>query len=172
VIASRLYLGVHDVEDVVVGAALGGASLLIFERARHWQFAFQTQWGWSVLAIATGTTLALFTWPGTAPEYIPTLAGWLAIATWSLQFDKLHLGYTAPKALWRKLAVGLLGAACFMGEQKLLKLLGSSVAMQPILWALTKGLVSGAFVSLLMPLVFAKLRLATSSPAHSSIASH
>jgi membrane-associated phospholipid phosphatase len=172
VIASRLYLGVHDVEDVVVGAALGGASLLIFERARHWQFAFQTQWGWSVLAIATGTTLALFTWPGTAPEYIPTLAGWLAIATWSLQFDKLHLGYTAPKALWRKLAVGLLGAACFMGEQKLLKLLGSSVAMQPILWAPTKGLVSGAFVSLLMPLVFAKLRLATSSPAHSSIASH
>ena len=172
VITSRMVLGVHDLEDVLVGAALGGASLLIFERVRHWQFAFQTQWGWSVLAIAAGTALALLTWPGTAPEYIPTLAGWLAIATWSLQFDNRHLDFTAPKAFWRKLTVGLLGAACFMGEQNLLKLLGNSVAMQPMLWALTKGLVSGAFVSLLMPLVFAKLRLAPSSPAPSYITSH
>ena len=100
------------------------------------------------------------------------LAGWLAIATWSLQFDNRHLDFTAPKAFWRKLTVGLLGAACFMGEQNLLKLLGNSVAMQPMLWALTKGLVSGALVSLLMPSVFAKLRLAPSSPASSSIPSH
>lgn len=160
VMLSRMVLGVHDLEDVLVGAALGGLSLLIFERVRDRRFVFQTSLGWSVACIAAFTTLALLTWTGSAPEYIPTLAGWLAVATWSLQFDKRRLGYQAPTALWRKVAVGVLGAACFMGEQKLLKVIGIHFPIDPVVWAFAKGLVSGLFVSLLMPWVFYRLRLA------------
>ena len=164
VMASRMYLGVHDLEDVLGGAILGGLSLLVFEQVRHRQWRWQTSVGWNVALIALVTSLALLTWPGTAPEYIPTLAGWLAAATWSLQVEKRHIGFTAPTVLWRRVAVGLLGAACFLGEQKLLKLTGSHLILQPHLWALLKGMVSGVFVSLLMPWFFYRLKLAPGKP--------
>lgn len=164
VMASRLYLGVHDLEDVLGGAAVGAASLLVFEQVRHRQWRWQSNLGWNLALIALVTAAALITWPGTAPEYILTLGGWLAAATWSLRLDNRHLGFAAPTALWRRVATGLLGAACFLGEQKLLTFAGTHLAMHPQLWALVKGLVSGVFVSLLMPWVFCKLRLAPSSP--------
>lgn len=164
VMLSRMVLGVHDLEDVLVGAALGGLSLLIFERLRHRQFVYQVRLGWCVACIAAFATLALLTWTGSAPEYIPTLAVWLAIATWSLQFDQRHLGYQAPTNLWRKVAVGLLGTACLMGEQKLLKVIGVNFPIDPLVWASMKGLVSGLFVSLLMPWVFYRLGLASLGP--------
>lgn len=159
VVASRLYLGVHDLEDVLVGAALGGASLLVFERVRHQHWRWQTQLGWSVALIALGTALVLASWRGPAPEYIPTLAGWLAVAIWSLQVERRYIDCAAPATAWRRVAVGLLGAVCFLGEQKLLKFTGTHLVLPPLLWALTKGVVSGAFVSLLMPWVFVRLRL-------------
>lgn len=162
VMASRMYLGVHDLEDVLGGAVLGAITLLVFESVRHRQWRWQTSTGWNITVIALVTTLALFTWPGDAPEYIPTLAAWLAAATWSLRFEERYVGYRVPTKTWQRLVVGLLGAACFLGEQKLLKLIGTQMAIQPLLWALVKGLVSGAFVSLLMPWVLHRLpRLGT-----------
>jgi len=162
VIASRLYLGVHDLEDVLVGAALGASSLLVFERLRHQRWAWQTSLGWSVATITAVTTLAILSWPGTAPEYIPTLAGWLAAATWSLRWDERHLRYLPPTVIWRKIAVAVVGAACFMGEQKMLKLIAAYIPIDPVLWALSKGLISGVFVSLLMPWIIVQLTLAHS----------
>jgi membrane-associated phospholipid phosphatase len=162
VIASRLYLGVHDLEDVLVGAALGATSLLVFERLRHQRWAWQTSLGWSVATITAVTALAILSWPGPAPEYIPTLAGWLAAATWSLRWDERHLRYRPPTVIWRKIAVAMVGAACFMGEQKMLKLIAASIPIDPVLWALGKGLVSGVFVSLLMPWIIMQLTLAHS----------
>jgi hypothetical protein len=44
--------------------------------------------------------------------------------------------------------------------------------MDPMLWALIKGLVGGIFVSLLMPMLFVRLRLALPSPALSTAATH
>ncbi len=165
VIVSRLYLGVHDLEDVLAGAALGATSLLVFERLRHHAWAWQTSIAWSVTTVAAVTALLLLTWPATAPEYIPTLAGWLTAATWSLQWEKRHIGYQPPLVAWRSVAIGLFGAACFLGEQKFLKFAAPYWPLNPMLWALTKGVVSGVFVSLLMPWLFLRLRLAT-RPVH------
>lgn len=166
VIVSRLYLGVHDLEDVLVGAALGTTSLLAFERLRHHSWAWQTSVVWSVATIAAVTTLVLLNWPGTAPEYVPTLAGWLAAATWSLQWDNRHIGYQPPTVVWRSVAVGLLGATCFLGEQKLLKFSAPHWPLDPMLWAFTKGVVSGVFVSLLMPWLVLRLRLSHAPVDH------
>lgn len=171
VILSRLYLGVHDLEDVLVGAALGGISLLVFERVRWQRWARHLTPHWSLAAIAAVTALALLSWPGTAPEYIPTLAGWLAAATWCLQWEQRHLGFAPPSGLWRKILAGVIGAACFVDEQWVLKWAAPRLPIDPMLWALTKGLVSGVFVSLLMPWIFLSIRLAgTSSSSTASTA--
>lgn len=168
VMASRLYLGVHDLEDVLGGALLGGASLVLFEALRHRNWRWQTSTPWGVALIAAIAVLALWSWPGTAPEYVPTLAGWLAVATWSLRFETRHIGMAAPAAIWQKLLVAAVGTACFMGEQKLLKFAGvhfMQLALDPAVWALAKGVVSGLFVSLLMPWLFGRLRLVPTRPA-------
>jgi membrane-associated phospholipid phosphatase len=165
VIVSRLYLGVHDLEDVLAGAALGGASLLVFETVRQRRWVWQTSVSWSVITIAAVTTLVLLNWPGTAPEYIPTLAGWLAAATWSLRWDMRHIGYQPPLLAWRRVAVGFFGVACFFGEQKFLKFAAPHWPLDPMLWALAKGVVSGLFVSLLMPWLMLRIRL-SNAPVH------
>lgn len=160
VMASRLYLGVHDLEDVVGGAVLGGISLLVFEGLRQQKGPWQTSLAWSSALIVLVATLALGTWPGRmAPEYIPTLAGWLIAATCCLRIDQRYLGLAVPDTPWRRIAVAVLGVACFMAEQKLLKGIGSYLALEPALWALIKGLVNGTFVCLLIPWLMQGLRL-------------
>lgn len=164
VMASRMYLGVHDLEDVVVGATLGAASLLLFETARTRSTAWQQHPAVRTALFALLTGLALWSWPGAAPEYIPTLAGWVIAVTWCMRYDQQHWGLPVPTTAWRRLLAGLLGAACFMGEQKLLKWTGVHLAMPPMLWALLKGLIGGGFVSLLMPWLLHSLKLTPHLP--------
>ena len=159
VIASRLYLGVHDLEDVVGGALFGAATLVLFEAARHRSAVLQRRPGASTTLVALLTSLALWSWPGTAPEYIPTLAGWLIAATWCLRYDQRHLGLALPPTPWRHVAVGLLGAACFLAEQKILKWVGAHQVFEPVVWALLKGLINGTCVSLLIPWLMRNLHL-------------
>ena len=159
VMASRLYLGVHDLEDVVIGALLGASSLVVFEAVRHHSAGLQRQLVGSTTLVVLVTGLALWSWRGSAPEYIPTLAGWLIAVNWCLHYDQRHLGFRVPHTPWRRLAVGLLGAACFLGEQKLLKWVGAHQALEPELWALLKGIVNGYFVALLIPGLMRSLHL-------------
>lgn len=151
VMASRLYLGVHDLEDVVGGALIGATTLVLFETARHRSAALQRHPFASTVLVAVVTVAALWSWPGSAPEYIPTLAGWLVAATWCQHYDQRHWQFAAPPTWPRRLAAGLLGAACFMAEQSLLKWVGPQLALEPMLWALLKGLVTGGFVALFVP---------------------
>jgi len=127
-------------------------------RHRHWRW--QTDWRWGVALTATVTVLALLTWPGTAPDCIPMLAGWLAAALWCLQWEQRHIGFAVPTALARRLAAGVMGVVFLLAEQRLLKWAGLQLNLLPMLWSLIKGLVSGAVVSLLMPWIFVRTGLA------------
>ncbi|APW42663.1 phosphatase PAP2 family protein [Rhodoferax saidenbachensis] len=164
VMFSRLLLGVHDIEDVLIGALLGGATLVVFEYVRHRQWRWQTDWRWSVGLTVAICALSLLTWPGTPPDYIPMLGGWLAAAIWSLQWEERHIGFRAPTAMGRRVAVGVLGALIFVGEQRLLKVAGTHWAWDPMVWSLVKGLISGTVVSLLIPWLMVRIRLAPARP--------
>ncbi len=170
VMFSRLYLGVHDLEDVLVGAALGGSSLLVFERLRHWPWLTERAVGWHVALIAAGTLLALAAWPGGAPPtYIGLTATWLAVATWGRLWERAHVGFAVPTALPRKIVLALLGTAAFVLEQKALKGIATLLPlqqltpMQALLWPAVQGLANGLFVVLLMPWLFVRMRLANSA---------
>jgi hypothetical protein len=140
-----------------VGAVLGGASLLAFEAARR--RVTLTSLPLQISLILGLAALALVTWPGTAPEYIPLLAGWLAAATWGLRLEQAHIGMTAPATWAKRLGVVVLGTAAFMLEQKMLKAVGTALPINAIVWSLVKGVTSGLFISLAMPWLFCKARL-------------
>jgi membrane-associated phospholipid phosphatase len=151
VIFSRLLLGVHDIEDVAVGAILGGASLVMFEWIRRQQWQFLERPTITVPLIAAITCLALVTWPGRAPDYVPLLAGWLAVATCAIPWDRQYIGFQPPEKMVSKIVAALVGALLFMGTQKILKATGTALLWDPLAWSLVKGLVNGLFVSLLIP---------------------
>ena len=175
VMFSRLYLGVHDLEDVLAGAVLGGGSLLVFERLRHQPWVWQCPLGWHMAWITAITALALALWPnGAPPTYIGLVAAWLLAATWARAWEPVHIGYMPPRALPRKIVLGLLGTAGFVLEQKLLQVVGTLLplvqlsALPALLWPAVQGLCNGLFVALLMPWLFVRLRLAGAVPGASA----
>jgi membrane-associated phospholipid phosphatase len=161
VMFSRLYLGVHDLEDVLGGALLGGASLFVFAWARRVPSPLQHSLAWQLAAILGVAIAALLSWPGgQSPDYVPMLTAWLATATACLHWDRRHPQFAAPSGPARIVAAALLGALLFWGEQKLLKTLGLQLQWEPTLWSACKGMVSGAFVALFVPWVLRMVRLA------------
>ena len=130
VIFSRIYLGVHDVEDVAVGFILGLANLAVFrwfisEHFRHWHDLHP---GWQVALILLLQPLLYFTWPDAeGPEYAfglgLFLAGWWAGA----KLNKHHFDFERHPEWWAIVAAGTLGIvglfALFSGIGKLADLL-------------------------------------------------
>lgn len=163
VMFSRLYLGVHDLEDVLVGAVLGAGSLLVFHTLRNIAWVQMRSLAQQLLTIAFVASVALTQWPGVAPDYIPLLAGWLVAAVWCLQLDERYLGFVPPKAWWKKLLAALIGAGLFYGEQLLLKWVAQHWQLPPVAWSLVQGFVSGTFVALAMPWLLHMLRLSNST---------
>ena len=64
---------------------------------------------------------------------------------------------------------GLLGAVCFLGEQKIVKWAGIHYTLDPVLWAALKGVVNGGFVCLLVPWWIHALNLTPPLPNHGGV---
>lgn len=169
VILSRLYLGVHDIEDVLVGAALGGASLFAFV----WlQTRVRLEASWLQVALVLGlAALALWAWPSHAkpPEFVPLLAGWLAAVLWSQPLEQRLVGMQAPATLAHRVAVVAFGIVCFYVEQKAVKALGAYWPADGMSWNLARGILNGLFIALLMPWLLCKARLAPSRPVPTAL---
>lgn len=157
---SRLYLAAHDIEDVLVGALLGAATLVIAARVQHLGWWREAHVGWHVLGVLAvfGTSLAL--WPhGEAPDYVPLFAGLLcgAAVGWRLEQRWLDFGTAVPA--WRRGLAALLGALAFILLQKGLKWLELQLGLPPVAWQGLRGLIMGLFVVLAMPWLLVKARL-------------
>jgi membrane-associated phospholipid phosphatase len=165
VITSRLLLGVHDVEDVLIGAALGGASLFVMQWARTQRWVQDASLSSQLMAIVGITLAAVLSWPvPEAPDFLPMLCTWLATATVCLRWDNAHTRFAMPQGAVKTVIAAVLGVAVFMGVQALLKISAHALLPNAVLWSAFKGLFNGVLVALLVPWGLRQLRLTPQAP--------
>lgn len=158
---SRLYLGVHDVEDILVGAVLGFASLGIF-----WWFFTDTFKRWHELSIfiKLGITALLlaatFTlWPdgvGSEASIGGFIIAWMAGAA----FDKTYTRFEAPTEWWRLIVISVVGTLGMIFLFEKLIEFQTATAPDSIALVIANGVILGFYVTVIAPRAFQMLRLA------------
>jgi hypothetical protein len=169
--ASRLYLGVHDVEDVLGGAAIGLAFLTIFIGLGSRKFSWSNGLSpvMQIMAIAAVEAFFLLTWPGTPPAkaigYAAFLMGfWIGVVIekkWVL-FEK------SPD--WQKLiASGIVGIFVFTALNKGFAQAAIIIESHKFLIVLTRSFILGIYITALAPWMFQRFKLADKNYAGPSI---
>lgn len=159
VIFSRLYLGAHDLEDVLVGSALGGLTLVLFALVKDWAWWREANPFWHLALVVAVALAAQLSWTGVAPDYVPLLAGLLFGVLLGYWLEGRRLNFHSAAEPWRRGLAAVLGCVAFLLFQALLKRIGLQLGLEPLLWQGLRGLAMGLFVAALMPWVLVRLRL-------------
>lgn len=161
---SRLYLGVHDVQDVIVGAGIGGVTLLAY----HWTRTAHFNW-WRELSFpARFTTLALFfvalalRWPdgiGGAAALIGFFLAWYAGAA----LDRARIRFQPGPGLWRRVVTSVIGIVAVFIVFETLGHLQEKIAPESAWLSALNGTLVAVTVVALLPLAFQSVLLARRS---------
>jgi membrane-associated phospholipid phosphatase len=152
---SRLYLGVHDVEDVLGGAIIAVITLFAY----RWTFTGQFNWWRSLpftarlgaFVIVLGLIMVL--WPGGAGPQAAVGGFFLA---WYIgaEFDRDVIRYAPGPGWWRRVAAVVLGVVGVMALFRGLTHFQEAVAPDSALLAAIDGLIVGGAVVVLFPMLF------------------
>lgn len=157
---SRIYLGVHDLEDVLSGSLIGLVTLLFYRSITGPRFdAFRQLNLTKHLVLLLGvSTVLYFTWPNEAYTIQALalsgfIAGWLI----GVAIDQHALHFELKSPLWTKFGCVVIGMAGFVGL---------FAAINPIMEAVQSEFVThvrtaiiGLYITLLAPLLFKLFRI-------------
>lgn len=160
---SRLYLGVHDVEDVLAGIALGFVCLGMldfFLTARFEPFR-NARPAIHLGAIAAAMFLSLLLWsdadgPGSIISIFYLLFGWVAGA-W-LDHQEAPAKPVLP-AWWIQILMGVAGVIILFAIRAAMAKLGAALHIDAVMLACIISLVLGFYMTFMAPWVFRRLRL-------------
>jgi membrane-associated phospholipid phosphatase len=168
IIFSRLYLGVHDVEDVLAGAILGVLSIYLYRWMLLATFDFRKSINpIAEIGIVFGAQLALFAaWPVSGvPSGTLSIAGFMLGWFAGTRIDRRYIRYQKSGQRWRIAAGALIGAASILGLLLIDKRRETATAAVsiPLLWAYAKALLLGLNVTVFIPIILQMLKLGTRS---------
>ncbi len=159
---SRLYLGVHDVEDVLVGAAIGTLSLGVFtfllsERMHRWRTLDGRA---QLLALLAVQPLLWWLWPepdgpGEVSAVGAFITGWWA----GVLIDRRSMDFKRHPSWWRAALAAVLGLYAVFGLAGVLEapLLAVGLGADLVRWLQT-GLMA-LFITGIAPWLFRVARL-------------
>jgi membrane-associated phospholipid phosphatase len=159
---SRLYLGVHDLGDVLGGLLIGLLSLVIFillttKKFKWWHDRHPL---WQLIALMIIVASFFFTWPGRIPIGVVGL-GFLVIGFWSgVIIERKRIFFKKHRDLWRNIASGIIGVIMFMGLRKGFQEMAGILYDGMTTVVIIQALVGGVFTAALAPWIFQHLRLA------------
>jgi membrane-associated phospholipid phosphatase len=159
---SRLYLGVHDLEDVIGGIGIGLVLFGIFaflngEKFR-WRQAITPIWQLVIIGLIEATFF--LTWPG---ELLPEALGFglFLLGFWvGVILDRKRLYFEKHPDKWRVIVSCILGIAVFIAVNKGFSGISNLFGNYGDLVKIILALVLGAYISALAPWMFQRLKLA------------
>jgi membrane-associated phospholipid phosphatase len=160
---SRVYLGVHDVSQVLVGVGLGLGGLVVYAwivgpAARFWQMLPE---GARLAAIAAGVPLLWLIWPnGQRPDQAAAvlllLAGWWA----GVMFDRrVNPPASIPRIWWYQAAAMALGIAVLFALRVSTVALGAALHLDPRGTGWASALILGFYATGIAPAGFLAIGL-------------
>lgn len=159
---SRLYLGVHDVEDVLGGLGIGLLSLLIFIflTTKRFQWWHNLHFLWKILCIVIIEVFLFFTWPGKLSgsaivNGVFLLGFWLGVG-----IERSWIFFQKHCNLWRIIVSGLIGVILLIVLRKGIQIVTETLEIEGMTVACIKAFISGVYMTALAPWIFQRLKLA------------
>ena len=159
---SRLYLGVHDVEDVLGGLGFGLLSLLIFiflttKRFQWWHNLIPI---WQVAAIVMIEAFFFLTWPGKLSGSMIGLGVFL-IGFWlGVGIERKHIFFQKHRDWWRVIVSAAIGLILFIALRKGFQAVEGMLENGRTAVAFIRAFISGVYLAALAPWIFQRLKLA------------
>ncbi|ABS64390.1 phosphoesterase PA-phosphatase related [Parvibaculum lavamentivorans DS-1] len=161
---SRLYLGVHDVEDVLVGIGLGLASIAVFAVLVHENIV--ARWrllpAWMDFAVIIAAIPLLWViWPNERePDQIAAilflLLGWFAGAAMDRKASPQD---PVLPAWWLQIFMAVGGIACGIVVREVLGRTGVAIGLPDAITAYTVFACLGLYATYVAPTIFRALKL-------------
>ncbi|MBN1656304.1 MAG: phosphatase PAP2 family protein [Deltaproteobacteria bacterium] len=157
---SRLYLGVHDLEDVLTGVAVGGLCIGCFRwtQSAVWNRWREINWIFRIGIVLLFEFFIFVIWPrGLFPWALQTagvLFGWFAGAA----CERIYVGYQPSKSAWRVISACLIGIASIYLLFILRKTLAGNASS--LIMSFISAAFTGLYITLILPVVFRLSRLA------------
>jgi hypothetical protein len=159
---SRLYLGVHDIGDVLGGMLIGLLSLIlfIFLTTRRFEWWHNLHPFWQVVALMIFVAVFFLTWPGRLPVHVVGL-GFLLIGFWiGVGIERKRIFFKKHRDWKRKIASGAVGAILFVLLNKGFRELAGALPDETTTITMLQALFGGVYTAALAPWIFQRLRLA------------
>lgn len=158
---SRLYLGVHDVDDVLTGFALGVCGLLILGFLLGHRFDFWRHLPNAVHYLAFAVLFALLwvSWPiAKYPEGTEnTLLFFVGAYTGALVDHKLMPHQPARPEWWQMIAFGFPAVLGLFAFRTLVGIAGAQLHLLPTVTSGAQAFLVGAYVTIIVPVIFRML---------------
>lgn len=159
---SRLYLGVHDLEDVIGGTVIGLLSIFLFAFicSRRFQFSNESRFLYQLFTLISIETFLFITWPARLrPEIIWT--GFFLIGFWlGLGIESAYIRFKKHHNWCKVVISAVVGMIFFIFLRGQLQILIQELNHAKIFIFSIHACLCGIYVTALAPSIFKKLNLA------------
>lgn len=161
---SRIYLGIHDLEDILAGLILAALSLSLYRvgLGQKLEVLRQGRLCLTLFAIMSLGLLVKLAWPD-QENSIGALVVFGLLLAWLLgaSIETRLVRFKPRQEIWSRVVVVVLGLACLMALLALSKLALSG--LEPLLAGTISSALLGLTMTLFAPLLFKLCRLSESS---------